>query len=60
MKNEKRNLRFDLNQINSAINNLNFALIYQELEEENTQYYLKLLIENIEKQDLKRYLIPTI
>lgn len=60
MRNEKRNLRFDLNQINSAINNLNFTLIYQDLDEENTQYYLKQLIENIEKQDLKRYLITTI
>jgi hypothetical protein len=60
MINEKRNLRFDLNQINAAINNLNFSLIYQELNDENTQYYLKQLIENIEKQDLKRYLNPTI
>ena len=25
MKNQKRNLRFDLNQINSAINNLKFT-----------------------------------
>lgn len=60
MKNETRNLRFDLNQINSAINNLNFSLIYLDLDEDTTQYYLKQLIENIEKQDLKKYLIPTI
>jgi hypothetical protein len=60
MENEQKNLRFDLNQITNAINNLNFALIYQDLTDDNLQYYLKKLVEIIEKKELSQYILPTL
>jgi hypothetical protein len=60
MQNETRNLRFDLNQLTSAINNLNFALIYQDLSDDNSQYYLKKLVETIEKNEITQYIMPTL
>lgn len=57
MQNE-RNLRFDLNQLTTAINNLNFALIYQDLSDDNAQYYLKKLIETIEQKEFTQYIMP--
>ena len=60
MQNETKNLRFDLNQLTRAINNLNFALIYQDLTDDNLQHYLKTLIETIEKKELSQYIMPTL
>jgi hypothetical protein len=60
MQNETRNLRFDLNQLTSAINNLNFALIYQDLSDYNAQYYLKKLVETIEQKEFTQYIMPTL
>jgi hypothetical protein len=60
MQNETRNLRFDLNQLTSAINNLNFALIYQDLDDDNAQYYLKKLVEIIEQKEITQYIMPTL
>jgi len=60
MQNETKNLRFDLNQLTTAINNLNFALIYQDLTDDNLQHYLKTLIETIEKKELSQYIMPTL
>lgn len=60
MQNETRNLRFDLNQLTSAINNLNFALIYQDLTDDNLQHYLKKLVETIEQKELSQYILPTL
>jgi len=60
MQNEQRNLAFDLNKLASAINNLNFALIYQDLTDDNLQYYLKKLVETIEQKELSQYILPTL
>lgn len=60
MKNEEKNLRFDLNQLTSAINNLNFCLIYQDLTDDNLQHYLKKLVETIEQKELSQYILPTL
>jgi hypothetical protein len=60
MQNETRNLRFDLNQLTSAINNLNFALIYQDLDDDNAQYYLKKIVETIEQKEFTQYIMPTL
>jgi len=60
MQNEQKNLRFHLYQLTSAINNLHFALIYQDLTDDNLQYYLKTLIETIEKKELSQYIMPTL
>ena len=60
MQNETRNLRFDLNQLTSAINNLNFALIYQDLDDEYAQYYLKKIVEIIEQKEFTQYIMPTL
>jgi hypothetical protein len=60
MQNETRNLRFDLNQLTSAINNLNFALIYQDLDDDNAQYYLKKIVEIIEQKEFTQYIMPTL
>jgi hypothetical protein len=60
MQNEQKNLRFDLNQITTAINNLNFCLIYQDLTDDNLQHYLKKLVETIEKKELSQYILPTL
>ena len=60
MENETRNLKFDLYQLSNAVNNLNFALIYQDLSDDNAQYYLKKLVEIIEKKEITQYIIPTL
>ena len=57
MQNEQKNLRFDLNQLTTAINNLNFCLIYQDLTDDNLQHYLKKLVETIEKKELSQYIL---
>ena len=59
-QNEQRNLAFDLNQLASAINNLNLALIYQDLDDDNAQYYLKKLVEIIEQKEFTQYIMPTL
>ena len=60
MQNEQKNLKFDLNQITTAINNLNFCLIYQDLTDDNLQHYLKKLVETIEQKELSQYILPTL
>jgi hypothetical protein len=60
MQNQQKNLRFDLNQLTTAINNLNFCLIYQDLTDDNLQHYLKKLVETIEKKKLSGYILPTL
>lgn len=50
-------LKFDMHQLNSAINNLNFSLILNEnIECENTQHYIKRLIEILEEINFNNYL----
>ena len=60
MQNEQKNLRFALNQITTAINNLNFCLIYQDLTDDNLQHYLKKLVEIIEQKEITQYIMPTL
>lgn len=60
MQNEQKKLRFDLNQLTTAINNLNFCLIYQDLTDDNLQHYLKKLVETIEQKELSQYILPTL
>jgi disulfide oxidoreductase YuzD len=60
MQNETKDLRFDLYQLTSAIHNLNFCLIYQDLTDDNLQHYLKKLVETIKQKELSQYILPTL
>lgn len=51
----KTNLQFDMHSINSALNHLNFALIYQDMNDDNPQHYLKKLIETINDINFNNY-----
>ena len=52
----KTNLMFDMHTINTALNNLNFSLIYQDMENDNPQHYLKQLIEKINEINFNNYI----
>ena len=52
----KTNLLFDIHAINSLLQSLNFSLIYNELENENTQHYLKQLTERINNINFNQYI----
>jgi hypothetical protein len=60
MENETKNLRFDLNQLATAINNLNFSLIYQDFADDTSQHYLINLLKIIEQKQLSQYILPTL
>ena len=50
-------LKYDMHKLDSAINNLNFSLITNEnIEYENTQHYLKRLIQIFEEINFNNYL----
>ena len=60
MKTEKKptklSLQFDMHGINSALNNLNFSLLYQDMDEQNPQHYLKQLIDKLNNTDFNKYI----
>jgi len=50
-------LKYDMHQLNSAINNLKYSLILNEnIECKNTQHYLKRLIQILEEINFNNYL----
>jgi hypothetical protein len=56
MKQQTRNLQFDLYKIASAVNNLQFWLIYEgNIDNELIQYDLNKLIETLGKLKLDEY-----
>ena len=50
-------LKFALNRFNTDINNIEFSCIYNNLDNENLQYYLIDLIKTIVVKDLSIYLV---
>ena len=52
----KTNLLFDIHAINSLLQSLNFSLIYNELENDNSQHYLKQLTERINNINFNQYI----
>jgi hypothetical protein len=52
----KTNLMFDMHMINTALLNLNFAIMYHDINEENAQHYLKKLIERLNDVNFNNYI----
>ena len=55
MTEQTRNLQFDLHRIASAINNLQFWLIYNDIDNEYVQGDLNRLIEQLKELKLDDY-----
>ena len=55
-KNTKTNLLFDMHDIQSKLQSLNFSLIYQDMENENPQHYLKELIKRLKEINFNKYI----
>ena len=55
MKEQTRNLQFDLHRIASAVNNLGFWLIYNDIDNEYVQGDLNRLIEQLKELKLDDY-----
>ena len=52
----KLSLQFDIHAINTALLNLNFSLLYNDISEDNAQHYLKKLIERLNNVDFNNYI----
>ena len=55
MKNQTQNLQFDLHRIASAVNNVQFWLIYNDIDNELVQHDLNKLIERLKELKLDDY-----
>ena len=51
------NLKFALHRINECVRGLQWSLIYNELNDSNTQHYLIRLLKHLVKEDLTIYLV---
>jgi hypothetical protein len=52
----KLSLQFEMHMINTALLNLHFSIMYNDINEENPQHYLKRLIERLNDVDFNNYI----